>query len=276
MTATNPTGKPTEITTGKDSPPASSWDPAQYLAFGGRRLRPALELLSRIPHTEPARVVDLGCGAGNVTDHLRARWPRAEMVGIDSSPQMLEEAARAAPGVTWVEADLTTWEPDTPPDVFYANASLHWAEDQQGLFTRLMGMLAPGGALAVQMPRNFDQPSHTLMNDAAAAGPWAERLGQVKQRIPVEVPEYYYSLLAPLATQVDVWETRYLQVLTGENPVAEFTKGSWLKPKLDALEEPWKSEFEAEYRRLILAAYPPREDGTTLFPFTRLFMVAMK
>ncbi len=276
MTAPKTTAQPTVKPTSKPSPRPSTWDPAQYLAFGGHRLRPALELLLRIPLTDPARVVDLGCGAGNVTTHLRNRWPRAEIVGIDNSPQMLEEAARAEPGVKWVEADLTTWEPDAAPDVLYANASLHWVEDQRGLFSRLMGWLAPGGALAVQMPRNFDQPSHTLMNDAAAAGPWAERLARVEQRVPVEDPESYHDLLAPLAAQVDVWETRYLQVLEGDNPVAEFTKGSWLKPKLDALEEPWKSEFEAEYRRLVLASYPPRKDGTTLFPFTRLFIIAIK
>lgn len=269
------------MTAPKPSSRPPTWDPEQYLTFGGHRLRPALELLLRIPLAEPARVVDLGCGAGNVTTHLRARWPRAEILGIDNSPQMLEEAAAsfirvAEPGVTWLEADLTTWKPDSPPDVLYANASLHWVEDQRGLFSRLMGWLAPGGVLAVQMPRNFGQPSHTLMNDAAASGPWAERLARVEQRVPVEDPEFYHDLLAPLSTQVDVWETRYLQVLTGENPVAEFTKGSWLKPKLDALEEPWKSEFEAEYRRLVLAAYPPRKDGATLFPFTRLFMIAVK
>ena len=252
------------------------WDPGQYLAFGGHRLRPALELLMRIPLEAPARVVDLGCGAGNVTVHLRRRWPGAEITGVDNSPEMLAAAAQAVSDVAWREYDLTAWTPDSPPDVIYANASLHWARDQAALFSRLMGLLAPGGVLAAQMPRNFGQPSHTLMADAAAAGPWAETLARLDRTVPVEGPEFYDDLLTPLSAQVDIWETRYVQVLTGENPVAEFTKGSWLKPLLDALEEPHKSGFETDYRRRVLEAYPPREDGSTLFPFTRLFVVAVK
>jgi trans-aconitate 2-methyltransferase len=254
----------------------AGWDPGQYLAFAGHRLRPALELLSRIPLAAPRHVVDLGCGAGNVTAHLRRRWPQASIVGVDTSAEMLAAAARADPAIAWVQADFATWMPGTPPDLIYANASLHWVDDQTALFTRLMGLLAPGGALAVQMPRNFDQPSHTLMHDAAAAGPWAARLAQMQRRVPVEGPAFYYDLLAPLGKQVDLWETRTMQVLTGENPVAEFTKGSWLKPLLDALDEPQRSAFEADYRGRVLAAYPPRADGTTLFPFTRLFIVAVK
>jgi trans-aconitate 2-methyltransferase len=254
----------------------ATWDPAQYLVFGGHRLRPALELLMRIPLAAPRSVVDLGCGAGNVTAHLRRRWPGAAITGVDSSAEMLSAAARAEPSVTWVQADLGAWTPDTPPDVIYANASLHWIERQEPLFARLAGLLAPGGVLAVQMPRNFDQPSHTLMKVAAASGPWAQQLSEVERYVPVEGAEFYYDLLAPLCGQVDIWSTRYVQVLSGENPVAEFTKGTWLKPLLDALEEPARSGFEAEYRRRVKAAYPPREDGRTLFPFTRLFIVAIK
>ncbi len=253
-----------------------TWDPAQYLAFGDHRLRPALELLARIPLQAPAQVVDLGCGAGNVTGHLRRRWPDAALVGVDHSPEMLAAAAEAEPAADWVQADLTAWVPGTPPQVIYANASLHWIDDQAGIFRRLAGLLAPGGVLAAQMPRNFDQPSHTLMHEAAASGPWAQRLARVQRRVPVEGPQFYYDLLAPLSARVDVWETRYLQVLTGENPVAAFTRGSWLKPLLDALDEPDRGAFEAEYRRRVREAYPPRADGTTLFPFTRLFVVAVK
>ncbi len=255
---------------------AATWDPAQYLAFGDHRLRPALELLARIPHEAPARVVDLGCGAGNVTRFLRLRWPEAEMTGIDTSPEMLAEAAKEEPGVDWRAGSFATWQPEQPVDVIYSNAALHWEGDHQGLFPRLLGCLAPGGVLAVQMPRNFGEPSHTSMRVVAANGPWAEKLAGVMRPDPVSEPDFYYGLLAPLAAKLDMWETRYVQVLKGENPVAEFTKGSWLKPILDALEEPQRSGFEAEYRRLVLEAYPPREDGVTLFPFTRLFILAAR
>jgi len=255
---------------------AAGWDPAQYLTFGDHRLRPALELLQRIPLQAPAQVVDLGCGAGNVTAHLRRRWPQAAITGVDTSRQMLDAAAKVEPSVTWVEADLATWTPPVPPDVLYANAALHWVTEQAPLFRRLVGLLAPGGVLAVQMPRNFEQPSHQLIYQAVAAGPWQARLQDVLRPVPVEGPAFYYDLLATLCAQIDLWETRYVQVLRGENPVAEFTKGSWLKPLLDALEEPQRSAFEAEYRRLVQEAYPPRADGTTLFPFNRMFIVAVK
>jgi trans-aconitate 2-methyltransferase len=259
---------------------AATWDPNQYLAFGDHRLRPALELLSRIPLEAPARVVDLGCGAGNVTAYLRRRWPQASIMGIDSSSEMLAKAAEAElnmePAVEWRQGDFATWEPEAPVDVIYANASLHWFPDHDALFPRLMECLNPGGVLAVQMPRNFGQPSHTSMAEIALKGPWAKTLAGVQRNAPVAEPDFYYDLLAPRSSGVDMWETRYVQVLEGENPVAEFTKGSWLKPLLDALAEPERSEFEATYRERVLQYYPPREDGTTLFPFNRMFMVAVR
>jgi trans-aconitate 2-methyltransferase len=256
----------------------ATWDPAQYLSFADHRLRPALELLARIPLEAPARVVDLGCGAGNVTRHLRQRWPHAELTGIDSSAEMLAKARAAEASVRWEQADFGTWRPAAgqAPDVIYSNAALHWLPGHEALFPRLMGFLAPGGALAVQMPRNFGEPSHTLMGDVVRSGPWAARLAGLLRPAPVGEPQRYYDLLAPVSRAVDLWETRYVQVLSGENPVAEFTKGSWLKPLLDELEEPQRSAFEAEYRRRVTLAYPRRPDGQTLFPFLRLFIVALK
>ncbi len=258
--------------------PAMKWDPHQYLAFADHRLRPALELLARVPLDQPQRVVDLGCGAGTVTVHLRRRWPAAGITGVDNSPEMLAQAAQAAsagPPVHWQQADIGTWRPAAPVDLIYSNAALHWLGNHAAQFPRLAGLLAPGGVLAVQMPHNQAAPSHTLMARAAEAGPWRERLsGRVRTAPAVAEPAVYYDLLAPLCRTVDVWETEYQQVMSGENPVAEFTKGSALKYLLDALEEPERGGFEAEYRRLVLEAYPKRHAGKTLFPFKRLFIVA--
>jgi trans-aconitate 2-methyltransferase len=258
------------------TPGLATWDPAKYLEFAGPRLQPALDLLARVPVPAPAVVHDLGCGAGNVTRLLAARWPAARLTGVDGSKTMLAEAARHAPGVTWVEADLRTWAPAEPADVLFSNAALHWLDDHPRLFPRLVGQLAPSGVLAVQMPRNHGAPSHTEMVAAAGAGPWHPRLTPILRRQPVAEPAAYYEMLAPHARHVEIWETEYLHVLDGDNPVVEWTRGSALKPLLDALEEPERAGFLAEYRRRIGAAYPRRADGRTLFPFRRLFILAFR
>lgn len=253
-----------------------TWDPRQYLRFADHRTRPALELLARIEAETPALVVDLGCGAGNVTAHLRSRWPQARIVAVDRSPEMVERARRDHPdlGVEWVEADASVWEPPEGVDVIYSNALVHWLDEHDRILPRWMGKLVRGGELAVQMPRNHVRPSHTCALEAAAAGPWAERLQPLLRPEPVASPHTYHRLLAPLAQRVDVWESDYLHVLKGEDPVVEWTRGSLLRPLLAALDESEAAAFEADYRARIRAAYPPESDGTVLLPFRRLFMVA--
>lgn len=250
------------------------WNPQQYLTFEGHRLRPALDLLARIPVDTPRRVVDLGCGTGNVTRILQQRWPGATVVGVDGSEEMLGKAREFESHIEWQQADLNHWYPEQRFDVIYSNAALHWLPDHRTLFPRLLNFVEPGGYLAVQMPGNFTAPTHTLVYEAARSGPWRDKLESRIKAPPVHDPVDYHRLLAPHSEQLDVWETTYIQELTGENPVAEWTKGSWLKPFLDALEAPQRSEFEAVYRRLILQAYPQGPDGKTLLPFRRLFMVA--
>jgi len=253
-----------------------TWDPSQYLKFASPRLRPALDLLARIPLAAPATVVDLGCGAGNVSRHLAARWPGARITGVDSSPEMLAAARQALPQIRWVEADLGSWRPDAKVDLLYSNAALHWLPDHATLFPRLLDELAPDGVLAVQMPRNFGAPSHTSVAAAARAGPWRATLEPMLQPPPVHAPGFYHDLLAPDCAALDIWETEYLQVLEGEHAVAEWTRGTWLGPFLDALEGEMRAGFERAYVRLVDAHYPRRADGTTLFPFRRLFIVATR
>ncbi len=253
-----------------------AWDPAQYLKFAGPRLRPALDLLQRIDKEAPETVYDLGAGAGNVTRLIAARWPAARIVGVDSSAEMLQKAAAENPGILWQEADLATWRPDRPADIIYSNAALHWIEDHAPLFLALFDSLAAGGVFAVQIPRNFEAPSHTSMGDAARAGPWRARLEPLLRPAPVAEPAFYFDLLAPHAARLDMWETEYLQVLDGEHAVKEYTKSTWLAPLLAALDEPQRSQFEAAYTRLVDAAYPRRPDGRTLFPFRRMFIIASR
>jgi trans-aconitate 2-methyltransferase len=252
-----------------------TWDPRQYLKFADQRLRPALDLLAQIPLVDPRTVYDLGCGPGNVTRLLAERWPGASVTGIDSSADMLERAAREAPGVAFLLADIAQWSPPGPADLLYSNAALHLLDDHRQVLPRLVALLAPGGVLAVQMPRNVDGASHRLIEAAAADGPWRPRLAAVRPVLrSVEPAEAYYRILAPLAGRIDIWETEYLHILEGDNPVVEWTKGTSLRLYLDALDEPDRGAFLAAYASRVAAAYPKQADGRTLLPFRRIFLIA--
>lgn len=253
-----------------------SWNPEQYLKFAQPRLRPALDLLARIDLSAPARIVDLGCGTGSITGLMARRWPAAQITGVDDSASMLERARAEHPGIRWQQQSMADWRADEPVDLLFSNAALHWLPDHPALFASLIGQLAPGGVLAVQMPRNFSAPSHTAIADTVREGPWRARLEPLIRPLPVMEPAAYFEICAPLAADVDLWETEYLQVLTGQDPVKEWTKGTWLRQFLDALDEPQRSRFEADYAARVARAYPPLPDGRTLFPFRRLFLIATR
>ena len=253
-----------------------SWDPAQYLKFAGERMRPALDLLAHIPAEAPQAVVDLGCGAGNLAPMFLSRWPQARLTGVDASPAMLARARAEHPRAQFVQADIGRWRPAAPVDVLYSNAALHWLEGHEQLIPALLEAVKPDGFLAIQMPRNFNAPSHTTIVEAIEQGPWRATLEPVLRREPVAAPGEYWRMLKDRAARLEIWETEYLQVLSGENPVAEYTKGTWLKQFLDRLQEPERSAFEADYRHRVAAWYPPEADGRTLFPFRRLFIVAQR
>lgn len=219
---------------------------------------------------------DLGCGTGNITPLLRTRWPDAQITGVNDSAEVLARAAKGVEGVSWVQQSLADWQPKHAADIIYSNAALHWLPDHRALFKKLVDHLAPGGVLAVQMPRNFNAPSHTMIAETVLAGPWREKLEPLLRPAPVATPDVYYVLLSGLVSNLDIWESEYLQVLDGVNPVKEWTKGTWLKQFLDALNAPEAAAFEADYAARVRVAYPTRDDGKTLFPFRRLFIVATK
>jgi trans-aconitate 2-methyltransferase len=258
------------------------WDANQYLKFSDHRLRPGLELLERIPLQSPTVIYDLGCGTGNLTRIITERWPAARVYGLDNSKEMLAKAARESAKVRWVEGDVKDWRPNEPPDLIYSNATLHWVENHGELFPRLAGFLKRGGCLAVQMPLSWSLPSHRLMRETLANGGTGgaalgtETLRQAVGRDWVETAQVYYDLLAGRATRVDIWETEYLQVLEGPDAVLEWVKGTGLRPILNGLEERERGVFLAEYSRRLREAYPVRGDGKTLYPFRRLFIVAVK
>lgn len=252
-----------------------SWDPNQYLKFTDHRLRPALDLMAQIALQAPRSLYDLGCGPGNITRLLQERWPQAAVTGVDSSADMLAKARNEAPTVAFEQADIARWSAPAPADLLYTNATLHWLDDHAALLPRLAAQLAPGGVLAIQMPDNRQSPSHLLVDEAAATGPWHETLVPIRPVYSsMQSADAYYRILAPVTRQLDIWETTYLHVLEGDNPVVEWTKGTALRPYLDALAEPERGAFLAAYATRIAAAYPRQPDGRTLLPFKRIFIVA--
>ncbi|HEX7725319.1 MAG TPA: trans-aconitate 2-methyltransferase [Rhizomicrobium sp.] len=250
-----------------------SWNPSFYLTYADERTRPAADLLARVAREKPARVADLGCGPGNSTALLAQRWPQAKVEGVDSSPQMIDAAKKSGVAANFILADLASWKPDAPYDVVFSNATYQWLPDHRALLPRLMGFVAKGGVFAFQVPNNQYSPSHTLMRDVAAQGPWAEKLADVRG-VFVEKAQTYFDVLAPHAGSLDIWTTEYLHVLEGEDAVFKWVSGTGLRPFLDALDDNERAAFTREYKARLNVAYPRRADGKTLFPFSRLFAVA--
>jgi len=253
---------------------AASWDPEQYLRFGDERLRPALDLLAQVYLERPRLVIDLGCGAGNITAILKRRFAAAEVVGIDGSGAMLDKARVAALDCRFVQADMGAWQPERPPDLIYSNAALHWLPEHNGLFPRLMGLLSPGGVLAVQMPAMHGEPMRRLQSKIATEGPWADVLRGVASAPDVLPAGDYWDMLRPHAARLEMWETIYLHALQGEDAVMQWATGSSLRPFLDALPAEMRVPFQRAYADAVRPHYPRRPDGTTLLPFRRLFMIA--
>jgi trans-aconitate 2-methyltransferase len=250
-----------------------TWDPGHYLSFAGERGRPVVELLQRVGATEPATVIDLGCGPGSLTGLLARRWPAAVVTGLDSSAEMIEAAREAEPDLTFEVADLRDWAAGGDPvDVLVSNATLQWVPGHLDLLPALVARVRPGGWFAFQVPGNFDEPSHTLRTELAAQAPYAEHL--VGVAVPdSHDPATYLDALAGLGCTVDAWETTYSHVLTGPDPVFTWVTGTGARPTLQALPYGLRERFAEEFRARLAAAYPPHEYGVVL-PFRRIFVVA--
>ncbi|MEX0807478.1 MAG: methyltransferase domain-containing protein [Dongiaceae bacterium] len=252
------------------------WDPKQYARFSDARTRPARDLIARLPSCLFQTIVDLGCGEGPVTRLLTERWPEARIIGIDSSPQMLAVARVACPGVRFVEGDISTWSPDAPVDLLFSNAALQWVDDHTALMPRLFAQLLPGGAFAVQMPGNFDAPSHRALAQLAKSEQWRAQTGDLVRTNPVAAPAKYLDLLGPDVASFNGWETTDYMLLDGKDPVLEWMKGTALRPYLSALPPSDAARFMAELARLLADAYPARTDGKTIFPFRRIYFIATR
>ncbi|MGH3472520.1 MAG: methyltransferase domain-containing protein [Nocardioidaceae bacterium] len=251
-----------------------SWDPTTYLQFSDERSRPFFDLTAKIDVRSPNLVIDLGCGPGHLTAALARRWPTAEVVGIDSSAEMIESArGHRAERLTFEPGDIADWRPDVPVDVIVANAALQWVPGHRSMLPRLVDALAPGGWLAFQVPGNFMAPSHVLLRELAD-DPRFDVLAKVQRPAAFDAAIYLADLLA-LGCRVDAWETTCLHVLTGADPVYRWISGTGARPVLQALAPDQRETFESEYKRGLRCAYPPQEFGTVL-PFRRVFVVAQK
>jgi trans-aconitate 2-methyltransferase len=251
----------------------ASWDPGTYLRFADERSRPFYDLIARVAAANPATIIDLGCGPGNLTAQLAHRWRGAQVLGLDSSADMIEKASEHRhERLRFLLADLRDWAPPTRVDVIVSNATLQWVPGHRDLLPRLIGFLSSEGWLAFQVPGNFEEPSHRLLRELAAEARFAEFARAVEWPAAAE-PVDYLSDLAELGCRVEVWETTYLHVLTGPDPVFDWISGTGARPILQALPKQQRDEFVMEYKSALRDAYPPRSYGTVL-PYRRIFVVA--
>jgi len=255
-----------------------NWSAKQYVAFEGERTRPVRDLVAALPVVSAATIMDLGCGPGNSTEVLAARYGDAKIFGIDSSDDMITAARKRMPGAQFAVRDIAEWQDRGPFDVILANAVLQWVPHHESLLPDLVQRLTVGGALAVQMPDNLEEPAHQLMREtAAAAGPWADKLnaaGGARTNLPSA--GWYHELLRPLVTRIDLWRTTYYHVLSGAGAVVEWFKGSGLRPFLEPLTATEREAYLKRYTESIARAYPAGADGSVLLPFPRLFMIAVR
>jgi trans-aconitate 2-methyltransferase len=253
----------------------ASWNPTTYLQFADERSRPFFELLSRVDADRPAGVVDLGCGPGQLTASLAERWPGATIIGIDSSPEMIAAAQEhRSDRVRFEVADLRAWAPNDRPDVIVSNAALQWVPGHRDHLPRIVDALADGGWLAFQVPGNLGEPSHRLLRELAADGRFAGATGEIEFPRSHE-PQEYLADLVSLGCSVDVWETTYLHILDGPDPVFQWISGTGARPVIQALDGDLRDTFVDEYKQRLRDAYPARDYGTVL-PFRRIFAVARR
>jgi trans-aconitate 2-methyltransferase len=250
------------------------WNPGQYLKFGAERTRPALDLCDRILGS-PRRVLDLGCGPGNSTAVLRERWPEAELAGLDSSPEMIAQARASHPNGTWILAEAEDYRPAAALDVVFANAVLQWLPDHRRLIPGLMGWLARGGCLAVQMPAKGGTALRAALAAVAGRPRWRDALDGADGALTFHEAAFYYDLLAPIADRVDLWETVYYHPLASHQALIEWYEGTGMRPFLDRLPDgASRMAFKAEVLEACRGDFPLAADGKVLMPFKRLFFVA--
>ena len=253
------------------------WSPSEYMRFGDERTRPSVDLASRIAVERPASVIDLGCGPGNSTRVLRQRWPEAHVIGLDSSPQMIDAARADEPLEEWIVSGIEDWNPSVAFDVVFSNAALQWLPDHCTLVERLFSGVASGGALGFQIPSATFAAVRDLICVIALDGPWTSRMDGPLGELTMESPGVYYDFLSPHARSVDIWETEYSHVMDSAAAIVDWLASTGLRPFLAVLEAEEESRsFMSRLNEMVRETYPPQRDGRVLFPFKRTFVVAYR
>jgi trans-aconitate 2-methyltransferase len=256
-----------------------AWDPNLYLRYANERARPAADLIAQVRLDSPARIADLGCGPGNSTEQLRDRWPGAAITGVDNSPEMLAEAKAKHPDWEWVLSDIEVWKPEPAVDLIFSNAAFHWVPSHATLFRSLINSVAPGGALAAQMPNNFHSAAHSVMQEVALSGDprWGKALAAAPGTFTVQPAAFYYDVLRKHATRVDIWETEYQHVMDGPKAIFDWIRSTGMRPYLDRLPDAEQRQlFEEMCVEGFQEAYRPNDQGKVLFPFRRMFIIAYR
>jgi trans-aconitate 2-methyltransferase len=254
-----------------------NWNAAQYLKYGDERTRAAADLAARVKLERPETIADLGCGPGNSTEVLRSRWPTSNIIGIDNSAAMIDAAKRSFPGQSWVLADVADWAPANSIALVYSNAALQWLPNHGSLVRRLFSFLAPGGALAFQIPSSTYATVRTLIHDISNDPAWTQRMVAPRTALTMEPPSFYYDSLAAEATALDIWEIEYNHVMDSQDEIVDWIASTGLRPFLAALDsESERNRFVIELRRRVSSAYELRSDGKVLFPFRRTFVIAYR
>lgn len=249
----------------------ADWNPSLYLQYGAERTRPAAELLARIALNDVSSIVDLGCGPGNSTALLHQRWPSAQIVGVDNSPAMLEQARVAVPECRFIEADIQRFRPEHALNLIYANASLQWVPDHYELLPHLVSLLALNGVLAIQMPDNHQEPTHVLMREVAYEQGYPDR-----SRDALPGVHAYYDILSEAGCEVDIWRTTYYHKMSSHQAIIDWVSATGLRPWLQELNESEQRNYLKRYQELLEQQYPLQENGQILLAFPRLFIVARR
>lgn len=253
------------------------WDSDQYSKFINERTQPAYDLVSKIKVEAPKRIVDMGCGPGNSTEVLFQRWQNATISGFDSSPDMLKKATASNSEIEWFQSTIENWNPTCSYDIIFSNAVLQWVKSHDELLPKLLNMLNNDGALAVQMPAHYKSPLHKQLIEVAEMPEWSKFTTEARNLLSLSTPSFYYDLLSPITSHLDIWETQYFHVMENQKAILEWFRGTGLRPFLEALPtHESKAAFEREILKRYTASYPEQKNGKVIFPFNRFFFVVYK